>query len=210
MPLSARRPRLGDPRRARRIHAELRRRRCPPIPRGCCAASAKNISRRLTISRKRARSGGRASCASPAGSRIGRSSGAATSPASTPRSGGEICRFRSAAARTFMLSARADRIERRRDGSFAILDYKTGQPPTGKQVRMGLSPQLTLEAAILREGGFESIAAGALGQRTRSMSGSAATIRRASKAAGIEDRDRMNAAAARRRRRSRRATSSKR
>ena len=61
--------------------------------------------------------------------------------------------------RTFILSARADRIERRRNGSFAILDYKTGQPPTGKQVRMGLSPQLTLEAAILREGGFAGIAA---------------------------------------------------
>jgi ATP-dependent helicase/nuclease subunit B len=62
-------------------------------------------------------------------------------------------------ARTFILSARADRIERRSDGSFAILDYKTGQPPTGKQVRMGLSPQLTLEAAILREGGFANIPA---------------------------------------------------
>jgi ATP-dependent helicase/nuclease subunit B len=62
--------------------------------------------------------------------------------------------------RIFTLSARADRIEQRRDGSFAILDYKTGQPPTGKQVRMGLSPQLTLEAAILREGGFADIPAG--------------------------------------------------
>lgn len=62
--------------------------------------------------------------------------------------------------RTFTLSARADRIERRADGSFAILDYKTGQPPTAKQVRMGLSPQLTLEAAILRGGGFEGIDAG--------------------------------------------------
>jgi ATP-dependent helicase/nuclease subunit B len=62
-------------------------------------------------------------------------------------------------ARTFVLSARADRIERRHDGSFAILDYKTGQPPTGKQVRMGLSPQLTLEAAILRKGGFKDIPA---------------------------------------------------
>lgn len=61
--------------------------------------------------------------------------------------------------RTFILSARADRIEQRADGRFAILDYKTGQPPTGKQVRMGLSPQLTLEAAILREGGFKSIGA---------------------------------------------------
>jgi ATP-dependent helicase/nuclease subunit B len=62
--------------------------------------------------------------------------------------------------RTFVLSARADRIERRHDRTFAILDYKTGQPPTGKQVRMGLSPQLTLEAAILREGGFADIPAG--------------------------------------------------
>lgn len=69
--------------------------------------------------------------------------------------------------RAFTLSARADRIERRADGSYAILDYKTGQPPTGKQVRMGLSPQLTLEAAILREGGFEGIDAGSLvGQLT--------------------------------------------
>jgi ATP-dependent helicase/nuclease subunit B len=64
-------------------------------------------------------------------------------------------------ARTFTLSARADRIERRSDGRYAILDYKTGQPPSGKQVRMGLSPQLTLEAAILREGGFAEIDAGA-------------------------------------------------
>ena len=62
--------------------------------------------------------------------------------------------------RTFVLSARADRIERRSDRTFAIVDYKTGQPPTGKQVRMGLSPQLTLEAAILREGGFKNIPAG--------------------------------------------------
>ena len=63
--------------------------------------------------------------------------------------------------RNFILSARADRIERRRDGSYAILDYKTGAPPTAKQVRMGLSPQLTLEAAILREGGFADIDPGA-------------------------------------------------
>jgi ATP-dependent helicase/nuclease subunit B len=63
--------------------------------------------------------------------------------------------------RKFILSARADRIERRRDGGYVILDYKTGQPPSGKQVRMGLSPQLTLEAAILRGGGFDKIDAGA-------------------------------------------------
>ena len=50
----------------------------------------------------------------------------------------------------FTLSARADRIERLNDGRYAILDYKTGTPPSEKQVRTGLSPQLTLEAAILR------------------------------------------------------------
>lgn len=63
--------------------------------------------------------------------------------------------------RKFILSARADRIEHRSDRTFALLDYKTGYPPTGKQVRMGLSPQLTLEAAILKAGGFDGIAAGA-------------------------------------------------
>ncbi|WP_458759045.1 double-strand break repair protein AddB [Afipia sp. TerB] len=61
--------------------------------------------------------------------------------------------------RVFRLSARADRIEHRLDRTYAIVDYKTGQPPTGKQVFMGLSPQLTLEAAILRNGGFDHIPA---------------------------------------------------
>jgi ATP-dependent helicase/nuclease subunit B len=64
------------------------------------------------------------------------------------------------ADRTFTLSARADRIEHLGNGHFAIVDYKTGAPPSGKQVRLGLSPQLTLEAAILREGGFKDIPAG--------------------------------------------------
>ena len=64
----------------------------------------------------------------------------------------------------FLLTARADRIERRADGSYAILDYKTGQPPTESQVRSGLAPQLTLEAAILRNGGFPGIAAGSVSE----------------------------------------------
>ena len=61
---------------------------------------------------------------------------------------------------TFTLSVRADRIECLANGRFAILDYKTGAPPTEPQVRTGLSPQLTLEAAILRQGGFDDIPAG--------------------------------------------------
>jgi ATP-dependent helicase/nuclease subunit B len=64
-------------------------------------------------------------------------------------------------ARSFRLSARADRIERLADGAYAILDYKTGQVPTARQVASGLSPQLTLEGAILRAGRFADIVPGA-------------------------------------------------
>jgi ATP-dependent helicase/nuclease subunit B len=62
--------------------------------------------------------------------------------------------------RSLTLRARADRIEALAGGGLAILDYKTGTVPTEKQVRIGVSPQLTLEAAILRRGGFPGIAAG--------------------------------------------------
>src|SRR6516225_4964063 len=63
--------------------------------------------------------------------------------------------------RVFTLRGRADRIERLAGGGYAILDYKTGQVPSEKQVRIGVSPQLTLEAAILRGGGFRDIPADA-------------------------------------------------
>ncbi len=66
--------------------------------------------------------------------------------------------------RIFKLTTRADRIEQLRDGTFAILDYKTGAPPTEKQVRTGLSPQLTLEGAILRAGHFKDVMPGSLGE----------------------------------------------
>lgn len=56
--------------------------------------------------------------------------------------------------KTFTLTARADRIERQNNGGYVVVDYKTGQPPSDKQVLAGLAPQLTLEAAILRGGGF--------------------------------------------------------
>jgi len=59
-----------------------------------------------------------------------------------------------APAGPFTLHGRADRIERRADGALAILDYKTGAPPTTKQVEEGRSPQLPLEAAMLQAGGF--------------------------------------------------------
>ena len=58
---------------------------------------------------------------------------------------------------SFNLRARADRIEAGPDGAFAIIDFKTGQPPSAKEVFAGFSPQLTLEAAMLMAGGFEGI-----------------------------------------------------
>jgi ATP-dependent helicase/nuclease subunit B len=63
--------------------------------------------------------------------------------------------------RAFVLTARADRIEQRSDGSYAILDYKTGRVPSAKEVRSGLAPQLTLEGAIVRAGCFGEIPKGA-------------------------------------------------
>jgi ATP-dependent helicase/nuclease subunit B len=67
-------------------------------------------------------------------------------------------------ARDFKLTARADRIEWRKDGSYAIIDYKTGAGRTEKQVRTGLAPQLTLEGAILRQGGFKTLRPGSISE----------------------------------------------
>jgi ATP-dependent helicase/nuclease subunit B len=55
---------------------------------------------------------------------------------------------------TFRLTGRADRIERYGDGTLAILDYKTGKPPSQKDVEDGLAPQLLLEAAMAAHQGF--------------------------------------------------------
>jgi ATP-dependent helicase/nuclease subunit B len=57
----------------------------------------------------------------------------------------------------FELTARADRIDLRRDG-LIITDYKTGTPPRQKQVDSNEKPQLPLEAAIAMAGGFSGIA----------------------------------------------------
>jgi ATP-dependent helicase/nuclease subunit B len=58
------------------------------------------------------------------------------------------------------LNGIADRLERNSDGRYVILDYKTGSARTEKQVRTGLAPQLTLEAAMLRQGGFKEFPPG--------------------------------------------------
>lgn len=50
----------------------------------------------------------------------------------------------------FQLRGCADRIETFSDGSFALFDFKSGQPPSADEVAAGLAPQLPLLAALLR------------------------------------------------------------
>ncbi len=57
----------------------------------------------------------------------------------------------------FDLTAKADRIEFLNDGTAVIVDYKTGAPPSAKEVRAGWSPQLTLEAAMQSSGAFRDL-----------------------------------------------------
>ena len=70
-------------------------------------------------------------------------------------------RFELAApAGLFHLRGRADRIDLRRDGTVEILDFKTGSPPSARQVLVGFAPQLGLEAAMTMAGGFGEAFAG--------------------------------------------------
>lgn len=57
----------------------------------------------------------------------------------------------------FTLTARADRINSLPGGGLALVDYKTGQIPSCKQAKIGLEPQLPLEAAIIKYGSFEGV-----------------------------------------------------
>lgn len=63
-----------------------------------------------------------------------------------------------AAGQPFTVTAKADRIELE-DGLGHVLDFKTGAVASRKQMEAGLSPQLTLTAAILMQGGFEGAGA---------------------------------------------------
>jgi ATP-dependent helicase/nuclease subunit B len=52
---------------------------------------------------------------------------------------------------------RVDRIDRLPDGGLAIIDYKTGAPPSKKAVDQGFALQLGLLALIARAGGFDTV-----------------------------------------------------
>ena len=57
-----------------------------------------------------------------------------------------------------IVHGRADRIDRLADNGLAIIDYKTGQPPSYKAVNEGFALQLGLLGLIGRAGGFEGVA----------------------------------------------------
>ncbi|MGX5736479.1 double-strand break repair protein AddB [Bosea thiooxidans] len=66
--------------------------------------------------------------------------------------------FRLVDGSEFRLSGRADRIELTREPALRIVDFKTGAPPSKKQVEKGFAPQLTLEAELAARAGFEGFA----------------------------------------------------
>ncbi|MFQ5954287.1 MAG: PD-(D/E)XK nuclease family protein, partial [Kiloniellales bacterium] len=60
----------------------------------------------------------------------------------------------------FTVTAKADRIDRLSAGGYAIIDYKSGVTPKKQEIELGFAPQLPLEAAIARAGGFHGLPAG--------------------------------------------------
>lgn len=53
------------------------------------------------------------------------------------------------------LSARADRLEKTKDGTWHIIDYKTGIAPSKTKVASGRATQLLVEALIAWDGGYD-------------------------------------------------------
>ncbi|MEM7744675.1 MAG: PD-(D/E)XK nuclease family protein [Pseudomonadota bacterium] len=64
----------------------------------------------------------------------------------------------------FEIRAKADRVDHLHDGSAAIYDYKTGDPPSKKQIDAGFNHQLHIQAAILAAGGFCGLDAAVVAQ----------------------------------------------
>lgn len=65
----------------------------------------------------------------------------------------------------FTLTAKPDRIDEAPDGRLHILDYKTGTPPTEKQIRH-FAKQLLLEVAMAERGGFDALGEREVAQAT--------------------------------------------
>ncbi|WP_181708608.1 double-strand break repair protein AddB [Chthonobacter rhizosphaerae] len=59
----------------------------------------------------------------------------------------------------FVLTGRADRIDLLPNGRVSIVDFKTGTAPSARQIAALKAPQLPLEAAMVRAGGFPTVKA---------------------------------------------------
>ena len=55
------------------------------------------------------------------------------------------------------LTGKLDRLDVHTNGSFSIIDYKTGSPPSPSDVNAGIASQLPLEGLILSQNGFNEI-----------------------------------------------------
>jgi ATP-dependent helicase/nuclease subunit B len=56
------------------------------------------------------------------------------------------------------ITGRADRIDRLADGSLAVVDYKTGAPPSPAMVEKGFALQLGLVGLMAKRGGIAGVA----------------------------------------------------
>ncbi|MGX7895050.1 PD-(D/E)XK nuclease family protein [Tsuneonella sp. HG222] len=56
------------------------------------------------------------------------------------------------------ITGKADRIDRLPAGGLAVVDYKTGQPPSGKRVEQGFALQLGTMGLMVAAGAFEGLA----------------------------------------------------
>jgi ATP-dependent helicase/nuclease subunit B len=55
------------------------------------------------------------------------------------------------------IRGKADRIDRLADGTLAVVDYKTGMPPSGRQVEQGFALQLGTTGLMVRAGAFSGL-----------------------------------------------------
>ncbi len=65
------------------------------------------------------------------------------------------------------IHGRADRIDRLPGGKLAVVDYKTGQPPSRSMVQQGFALQLGLIGMIAEHGGFANVPGGVSGDAER-------------------------------------------
>lgn len=67
--------------------------------------------------------------------------------------------------RSYVVKAKADRIDKLANGSLALIDYKTGSIPKKTEIEKGVAVQMPLEAAIAldKDGGFEGVRADQIG-----------------------------------------------